>query len=220
MKLKSIDEKLPSNRAGRFAAVAVLVSGMALLPNCISNTPPRHSEPVPQPAVISAYEPGTGYSGQQFRPDEFGVCDLDSRQILRQRIINAFREAGLKAPVLDRPPENLKIVTSRVVVTTGDVIRGDIRINTPFPIHVSCIDATGICLSAYGRIEYRVPRIIGEFETQTLVNAEPGPLGTAILNLTYADFSSIPLDTGQKASAMTDSGTNAAPFQTSGPVWK
>jgi hypothetical protein len=218
MKLKTTDDKLPSNRAGRFAAAAVLVGGMALLPNCLPNVPLRQTEPAPQHTSVSIIAPEQRASN----PDgqmPISASDLDNQRMLLQRIVESARGKGIGGDALERY-KNLKIVTSKQLVTEGDYISGGIFDFINLPFYVCFIDSHGVGVNYNQPFEYGVPQIIGESEFQTLVSVEPGPIGTAIWTATYADFTPIPDETEQKASAKAGAGANAAPFQTSGPIWK
>lgn len=216
MKLKSVEERTASARKGGFASAALLVGGMALLPNCAPGVYSRQIETPPQQPTVSVAGQNVRVSAQPSTGNR-AAGDVETQRELGRRMLEAGREAGLEPSRLESIA-NVQFETTRRVVRVGDSVScgpgsGSLPLGP-----VTAIDANGVDFGEYGRIEYNRPQFIGEFAIQMRISAEPGPDGTATISATYPIF-----EIKRTHSERLSPSGPAAPsqeYQTSGPVQK
>jgi len=174
--------KNPSPKAG-FASAVVLAAGLALMPGCI-----KSGQSVPAKSPVTSV---------QKAPEKNSVArNVDDQKALLQKIT----EMAKRSPELLRQSgidefdvSKLKVNTSRFDVKIGDEVHGGLFDNQSSSRRVTKIDDKGVEVD-HDFFEYDKPRTLevtsgGSFLLTSIVRAEKGAEGTAVISITHTEYS-------------------------------
>ena len=174
--------KNPSAKAG-FASAVVLAAGLAVMPGCVK--PEQLASPK---SPVSSVQKAPGKNS--------GTSDLVDQKALLQKIT----EMAKRSPELLRQSgidefdvSKLKVNTSRFDVKIGDEVHGGLFDNKTLSSRVTKIDDKGVEVDN-DFFEYDKPRTMvvtsgGSFLLTSIVRAEKGAEGTAVISVTHTEYS-------------------------------